>query len=253
MTEPEDFDEEVTDNGCGCSTCEKGDECPCKLSAKEIIGREMLNNELSLSEIPMGLDKLIRDRYGSGYVTDVYKAHVVYKQNDHYYSVPYSVDKQDNINLTGSTTKVRRKVQYMPVTNVLNAVDLLSRENRPLPSARSLLLNHPTGHNEKAHGRGGGGGGGSGGSSGGGGGSSGGKATSVKSVKQLPKAGTPFKVGKSNYVEVTGSARSNKKIQRFVTSGGNAVKRGKAAPLKMKAADNAFSLERGQKVFRKVD
>ena len=92
------------------------------------------------------------------------------------------------------------------------------------------------------------------GGSGGGGGGSGGGGGAVSNPKNIPKTGTVFKAkvkttdGSEKYaefVEVTGSGRLNKKVPRYTAKGGN--------KLEMARHNNAYSLSKGERVFRKVE
>lgn len=77
-------------------------------------------NQMNHEELRSELEKALRARYMSGYLVDIYPDHVIYRLNERYLKMGYTVSKKTDtveIDSISPPVEVRRMMDYRPVVN----------------------------------------------------------------------------------------------------------------------------------------
>jgi hypothetical protein len=118
---------------------------------------ERTANELSFANIARELERQLFDKYGRAaiatgggglmpapmdiWVSDVYSDYFVYRQGEKLFTLDYSVDDNDQVNISGDPVEVMRVTDYVPVKNAdgSEVEDLVGNASKLIPKGRLNL------------------------------------------------------------------------------------------------------------------
>jgi hypothetical protein len=118
---------------------------------------ERTANELSFANIARELERQLFDKYGRAaiatgggglmpapmdiWVSDVYSDYFVYRQGEKLFTLDYSIDDNDQVNISGDPVEVMRVTDYVPVKNAdgSEVEDLVGNASKLIPKGRLNL------------------------------------------------------------------------------------------------------------------